>query len=261
MAKICGVYEIINTINNKKYIGQSIDIYRRWKDHQCKLQTNSHNNEYLQRAWNKYGEENFEFKICEVCSEDKLDERECFYIKEYQTCNQLYGYNLKDGGGHHDVSEEARLHMSQAHVNQWTEERRKEMRIKYSGEKNPFYGKKHTEETRRKIAEANKLRVWSEKSKQKMRDRMTGSVSPNRGKTVPQEVRDKISASLKGKPSPRSEPVIQLDKELNYIATFDSVQQAMDATGISRRKINACRQGIIENADGYTWRNKEDFCE
>lgn len=57
--KLSGVYEIRNTLNNKRYIGSSINIYRRWRDHKRMLNLSVHPNKHLQSAWNKYGEKHF----------------------------------------------------------------------------------------------------------------------------------------------------------------------------------------------------------
>ena len=61
----CGIYKITNLKNNKGYIGQSSDIKKRWRNHKFELKNNIHNNPYLQNAFNKYGEEAFEFRIIE----------------------------------------------------------------------------------------------------------------------------------------------------------------------------------------------------
>lgn len=53
---ICGVYSITNKINGKKYIGSSKDIYKRWLQHTCLLNKGTHENVYLQKSWDKYGE-------------------------------------------------------------------------------------------------------------------------------------------------------------------------------------------------------------
>ena len=55
---VVGIYCIRNKINNKYYIGQSIDIKNRWKEHKYNLRHNKHVNNKLQNAWNKYGEKN-----------------------------------------------------------------------------------------------------------------------------------------------------------------------------------------------------------
>ena len=58
-----GVYFIKNKINGKFYVGHSIDIKYRFRRHLYELKRNIHHCQYLQRAWNKYGEENYEFII------------------------------------------------------------------------------------------------------------------------------------------------------------------------------------------------------
>lgn len=94
--KITGIYKIENISNNKIYVGQSSDIKSRWTHHKSDLNNNRHHNNHLQSAWNKYGENNFKFSIIELCDEVKLDERERFWIKEYDSYNS--GYNQDCGG-------------------------------------------------------------------------------------------------------------------------------------------------------------------
>ena len=98
MNKVCGIYEIINKVNKKRYIGQSVDVYKRWHGHKNKLNSNSHRNSYLQHAWNKYGEDNFEFNLILECSESELDDMEKYYISLHNTCDRSCGYNIDDGG-------------------------------------------------------------------------------------------------------------------------------------------------------------------
>lgn len=64
--KVSGIYTITNKVTGKLYIGESLDIYRRWHDeHIPQLRKNRHYNKELQNDFNKYGEENFVFEVLE----------------------------------------------------------------------------------------------------------------------------------------------------------------------------------------------------
>lgn len=91
---ICGVYNIRNIVNNKRYIGSSKDIYGRWTVHLRNLENKKHPNDHLQKAWNKYGKENFEFAILEECDENiryKIEQEWCDLFEAY---NPDKGYNI-----------------------------------------------------------------------------------------------------------------------------------------------------------------------
>ena len=139
MKPTAGVYQIVNTINGKKYVGSSVNIERRWAEHKSKLNTVEHSNPHLQNAWQKYGEENFEFEIICSCLNDKTLEFEQFFLDarhpEYNVAKDAKAPML---GRHH--TEEARKKNSEAH----------------KGTKNPSYGRHPSAETKRKMSEANK---------------------------------------------------------------------------------------------------------
>ena len=88
-----GIYKITNKINNKVYIGQSKLIEKRWKEH---LADYERKDTKLYFAFRKYGIENFLFEIIEECSIEELNEREIFWIKQYNSYNE--GYNMDLGG-------------------------------------------------------------------------------------------------------------------------------------------------------------------
>ena len=109
----CGIYKITNLKNNKGYIGQSTDIKTRWKNHKLELKNNAHRNSHLQNAFNKYGEEAFEFRILEETTEENLDDAEEYWINYFNSTNPEKGYNLRYGGNsskhREDIQEQMNL--------------------------------------------------------------------------------------------------------------------------------------------------------
>ena len=94
----CGIYKIINTLDGKVYIGSSIEIDVRLKNHKYMLKANNHHNIHLQNAVNRDGLDNFNFEIVEICCENMLSDRENFYIDYFGSMNSLLGYNLATVG-------------------------------------------------------------------------------------------------------------------------------------------------------------------
>ena len=103
-----GIYCIKNDKNNKVYIGQSVDVEKRKNCHFYKLNNNIHENEHLQYSFNKYGSECFSFSVIKECCKDELNYLESNYIKEYNSCNSNFGYNIRSGGANPTIAEETR---------------------------------------------------------------------------------------------------------------------------------------------------------
>jgi hypothetical protein len=89
-----GIYIIKNKIDNKIYVGSSLNVDYRKQKHFWMLKKNVHDNQHLQNSFNLYGESNFEFTIVEECENENLIHRENFYIDYYQSNLSQYGYNL-----------------------------------------------------------------------------------------------------------------------------------------------------------------------
>src|SRR3989304_8634000 len=87
---ISGIYEIRNIINNKIYIGSTKNLKRREADHFRSLCDNIHRNKYLQRSFNKYGKENFEFKILLICDSITRVFYEQIYIDKLKPEYNIY---------------------------------------------------------------------------------------------------------------------------------------------------------------------------
>ena len=83
----CGIYKITNQVNQKVYIGQSINIENRWKEHlqKCNSIDDENYNYPLYKAIRKYGLESFKFEILEECSQENLGQKEIEYISLYES--------------------------------------------------------------------------------------------------------------------------------------------------------------------------------
>lgn len=93
---IIGIYKITNQETKECYIGQSIDIAKRWKDHaKCGLDIDRPQGNKLYQNMIEYGLWNFTFELLEECPREQLNEKEKFYISLYDSCN--YGFNSNKG--------------------------------------------------------------------------------------------------------------------------------------------------------------------
>ena len=164
-----GIYKIENLVNGKVYIGQTKEKFqRRYWVHRWKLREGTHDNFYLQRAWNKYGEENFKFEVIEVLSREKIDNREKYWIKKYKDIGMCY--SIQDGG-------------QPKYLNQYISS---EIR-KRTGEKNRqrMLGSKLSEETKKKMSASRKGKricrktdVLNEELARKIKERLVKGITP-----------------------------------------------------------------------------------
>jgi group I intron endonuclease len=177
--KESGIYEIRNNVNGKVYIGQSMDVNHRNKTEKYDLNRNEFHNAHLQSAWNKYGIDNFSFNILIYeLDKEQLDEYEIAMIKFTKSHDPKYGYNKTFGG-------EGGKH---------TDETKKKISESKKGEKNPNWGKKLSEEHRRKLLESNLGKKHSDETKAKISKTKTGT----KGKKHSDETKRKISESHQG---------------------------------------------------------------
>lgn len=146
MRVLIGIYQILNIVTGKFYVGKSVNISKRWYNHQSQLRRNVSKTPYLQAAWNKYGERAFEFIVIELCEPANLVEREQFWMDNLGAYDRELGYNL-------NPNSETSLGVKRSQItkdkisaankgNKWSPEAKAKIK-----------GRQPTEETKRKILE------------------------------------------------------------------------------------------------------------
>jgi group I intron endonuclease len=200
------IYEFVNNINQKVYVGQTVDYKKRIRDHKFNYNKGLKNTLFY-NALRKYGWENFSINIIEECSDKLLNEKEIYWIEEKKS---LYpnGYNMLEGGNqtrHTDISKqklsEGRkgIKFSESHI--------ENLRKSHLGYVMP-------EEQKRKISESNK------------------------GKIIPEEIKIKLKYS-----QPHRKVVGRFDKENNLITKYESIMDASIDLNCSPGNISECCNG------------------
>ena len=212
----CGIYGIFNVIDGRVYIGSTNNTVLRWASHRSDLRSNTHGNRLLQAAWNLHKEASFEFRVLERCPEDMLIVREDSWMGYYRSLDRVYGYNLVNAAQTvYTVDALSAISAGRTGIKTqpWSEESKKHMaRV---GEKNGRFGKPVSDETRRKISQANKGRRPTEEVRARMRgprdlndevrkrlsEAASGANNPNYGKhrQHTEETKRRISQTSKGR--------------------------------------------------------------
>jgi group I intron endonuclease len=174
------IYLIKNIVNNKVYVGSAVNISKRWSRHKKDLAKGKHHSCLLQRAWDKYGEQNFKFEVIEeVLNPQHLVSYEQVYLDYYKSYESDRGYNIcKIAGSPYGLkhTKEAKKKMSEANK-----------------------GRKHNEETKQKISEAHTGKKLSEETKQKMRESKIGIKFSEEHRQKLREARKNISEETRRK--------------------------------------------------------------
>lgn len=92
--KQSGIYQILCKLTGKVYVGSAVWLAKRKRHHREGLLSGSHENPYLQKAWDKYGPSAFEYSVLEYCDKEKLMEREQHHINKLRASDREHGYNL-----------------------------------------------------------------------------------------------------------------------------------------------------------------------
>lgn len=171
--RFTGVYKIENLINNKCYIGSSINSVNRIRVHKNDLRANRHNNDHLQKSWNKYSEENFKFEVLLLCSKNQLLYFEQMLIDSYQTTNPNFGYNKSPIAGN-------------TLGYQFTEKQIENLKKGHKGQQAWNKGK---------------IGIYSKESLKLISDSMMGRTPWNKGITRTEKEKEKMANNRKGIPA------------------------------------------------------------
>lgn len=176
-----GIYKITNIITGEEYVGQSVDIKKRWYEHKRKLNNATHS---LKISFKKFGIDKFEFIVLELCEQESLNERETHWINKLKPV-----FNSFKGGGYtrREISHETLEKLSTKAKAQWNAlsmEKKTEYLTKYLT--GPKIGHLVSEETREKLRQANLGKTQSKYTIEKRKatfiaKKQNGYVQDNKG--------------------------------------------------------------------------------
>jgi group I intron endonuclease len=273
------IYCIENTIDNKKYIGQTVNPSARKRQHFWALKKGCHCNSYMQNAYNKYGKKSFLFKILMYCEPFELSRYEQAVVDSLPS-DSIYNLCLEcvDSPKGEDNPKAKLTHADVNTIRRDKVHTKKELSIifgvsestigdvrygrtwqnseyvpvgfvhDYSGKNNPMYGKRHSDETREKISkkasENNLGRVHSEQTKALMSKRAFEK-NYMRGRKLSLEERKRLSEITKGENSGNAKLTkVQVD-EIRKIRKNYTLKELSKMFNVSDSTISAICLNII----------------
>lgn len=259
-----GIYLITNTVNESVYIGQG-NIKERKQEHFRELRKNVHHNSHLQSSFNMYGEESFIFTVLLFLeNRDELNNIEISYIEKYrEELGTTRVYNQTDGGKgfsgyQYPMGEDHWLYgkpmpentKEKLYLSNKGKSRTQETKDKISVANK---GKTMSQEAKDKMSKSAKLRKATDETKEKMRISQIGRVTS-------QETKDKLSNSLRNSSNIKRKGVYKIDSLTGeVIATFVSLRDASENTGISKGSISNCCLGRRKSAGNFKWEHINNY--
>ena len=264
-----GIYGVHNIHTDTWYVGQSNDIQWRWYEHKSDLNANRHHNTHLQRAYNKYGKDVFEWVILEECSLDKLNEREIYWIAKKDSFYDGYNQTLGGGGTRGWVSSKRKAvvcldsgEMFDCILDaaQYIGVTRTKLKDCINKQKRchgywELIPDDYSEEWRlRKLQERKELiaknRQLAVEKRTSSRPKKEQYVNPNGY----HKWSDEAKLSNKGK---NGKAVIQLSLSGEYIAEYPSSVIAGETLGLNHRKIRMVCNGERNKCGNFRWKWKD----
>jgi len=233
----CGVYCIYNRVSQKRYFGSSNSWAIRFRKHKCDLRKNRHENEHLQRAWNKYGEIAFEFIGLELCDEKNLLTVEEKYLNSCHK-RELYNETLCPSRVSHTKESKEKMRKAQMH------------KVKYVSKYSldgificSYYG---LQEAARSVS----LSPCNISACCNLRFKSYGGYQwrfSNDGRNIPELKEEKNE----GRYPQRKVNQYSLDK--TFISSFDSISSASRKTMVPIGSIWLCLAGGTKSAYNFKW--------
>jgi len=257
MSKIISIYQIRHVESGKIYVGSSSDTRQRWSVHLSRLRRNVHESRYLQKAWNKYGEQSFVFEIIEeLHSIENLISREQYWIDTLHSIDRRYGFNLNIVAN------------SSIGVKRSEETRRKLKQVRQKEVSNPIVHKRLVAQSRE---------YWSKpESREKMRSMKLehGRNPETRKKMADSQIRYgnqpnvREMRSLKGKDfyanNPERREILAEFASKEYILTapngevyeIRNLKKFCQEHNLTARTMHRVMQGLQSNHKGWACRRK-----
>lgn len=244
-----GIYKITHEASGRYYLGSSCDVEKRWRAHRNALRRGAHHSLFLQRAWDKYGEDAFSFLVVEhVAPSADLRLREQEYLDAIRNIEDAFNVSQSASGGDllsaHPNREAIILRMTSTLRERYAAMSADERRRLFgrSGEDNPNYGnrwsasqrrrlakqrmgKPLSEETKKKLSSVHRAR-WTDEMREEKRRAMLGRRNHFYGKKHTLEARKAMSRANKGRTPTNARPVRVGD------AIYHSVSEAARHLGV-----------------------------
>jgi group I intron endonuclease len=217
-----GIYKITSP-NNRIYIGQSVDIKKRFNSY-SRMYVKNQGQTRLHRSFLKYGVDNHKFELICECLESELNNYERYYQELFNCLDN--GLNCKltktnDRSG--KVSKETLLKMGLAQI----------------GNQN-WLGKTHTQESKDKISIANKGRKYSEE------------VNKSKGR----KGRESNRKGFFSENHPRSVKVLQFDLNNNFIKEWNCLMDIKRELNYHIGNVSSCLKGNLKTYKSFKWQYK-----
>lgn len=227
------IYKITNLINNKIYVGKDKYNNPKYFGSGC----------ILKKSIKKYGIQNFKKETLEYCNtEEELNLKEKIWIKKLKSQNSDIGYNISSGG---DGGDTLTNHPFRSEIIEKTTKAINKIKYKISenhadisGEKNPMFGKKHSEESKKKMS-INTKKCYKE--------------NPELIKKLSERMKEKSKGRNNSNYNPT--PILQFDLTMNFIKEWKDLY-SLKENGFNSKLISQCCMGRYKKSHGFVWRFK-----